>query len=679
MSETKSYKLIKVAVDFNVSKDTIAEFLSSKGYKIDAKNLNAKIGETEYSLLVKEFQGEKIAKQEAKHVAQITKEKKETIVLDESKKAARKKEDADDEIVIKDLSQSATSKALEQLREESKQRIAEDGSKKKTGKETPSQKEEVIKAKTDVKLDQPKVLSKIDLAAINTKTKPDKRSKKEVEEEEKVKKGKKNTEPVAEEVAPTVEAPVVSTEPKEDFLETKFTKLDGPKILGKVELPVEKKPSSDDFGYEKKKRKRIKKTGSLSQEEIKKVGTEQAQIARQKYKDRGTTHVQKRESKPALTDEEIQAQIKETLARLSQQGQKSKTAKYRREKREEIRERMAEEQEQIQADKSTLKVTEFVSANELAQMMSINVTQVIATCMQLGLFVSINQRLDAETISIVAEEFGYKVEFVSAEEQEVLDEETDKPEDLLPRPPVVTVMGHVDHGKTSLLDYVRKANVVAGEAGGITQHIGAYKVKLHDDKKITFLDTPGHEAFTAMRARGSKLADVAIIVVAADDSVMPQTKEAINHAQAANVPMVFAINKIDKPGAAPDKIREALAQMNILVEEWGGKFQCQEISAKQGVNIDLLLEKVLLEADMLQLNANPNKLASGAVIEATILLGRATSPNIRCAGISLNTGKLSPEAAQAEIEAAALRLGLPAADPLRGGPAFERLLDSCLG
>ncbi|HXB40625.1 MAG TPA: translation initiation factor IF-2, partial [Bacteroidia bacterium] len=639
MSETKSYRLIKVAVEFNISKDTLAEFLSSKGYKVDAKNPNAKIGEAEYGILMKEFQGEKIAKQEAKHVAQITKEKKETIVLDESKKGAKKKEDADDEIVIKDLTQSATSKALEQLREESKQRIADDAPKKKTAdKETPF-KEEVIKAKTDVKIDQPKVLSTIDLASLNTKTKPDKKNKKE-EEEEKPKKGKKKeTEPVNE-VKEVVEAEVKpeSTEPKEDFLETKFTKLDGPKILGKVELPVEKKPSSDDFGYEKKKRKRIKKTGSLSQEEIKKVGTEQAQIARQKFKDRGTTHTQKRESKPALTDEEIQAQIKETLARLSQQGQKSKTAKYRREKRSEIRERMAEEQEQIQADKSTLKVTEFVSANELAQMMSINVTQVIATCMQLGLFVSINQRLDAETIAIVAEEFGYKIEFVSAEEQEVSEEQQDKPEDLLPRPPVVTVMGHVDHGKTSLLDYIRKANVLAGEAGGITQHIGAYKVKLHDDKRITFLDTPGHEAFTAMRARGSKLADVAIIVIAADDSVMPQTKEAINHAQAANVPMVFAINKIDKPGAAPDKIREALAQMNILVEEWGGKFQCQEISAKQGKNVDTLLEKVLLEADMLQLAANPDRLASGAVIEATMEEGRGYVANILVQSGTLHVG-----------------------------------------
>lgn len=641
MSETKSYKLIKVAVDFNVSKDTIAEFLASKGYKIDAKNLNAKIGEAEYNLLVKEFQGEKIAKQEAKHVAQITKEKKETIVLDESKKAAKKKDEADDEIVIKDLSQSATSKALEKLREESKQRIAEE-TKKKTAKETPAPKEEVITAKSDVKIDQPRVLSKIDLSAINTKTKPDKKTRKEKEEEpaeEKAPKGKKTevAEPVQETPAPQVETPAAEG-PKEDFLETKFTKLDGPKILGKVELPVEKKPSSDDFGYEKKKRKRIKKGGSLSEEEIKKVGTEQAQLARQRFKDRGTSHTQKRESKPALTDEEIQAQIKETLARLSQQGQKSKTAKYRREKRSEIRERMAEEQEQIAAEKSVLKVTEFVSANELAQMMSVNVTQVIATCMQLGLFVSINQRLDAETISIVAEEFGYKVEFVSAEEQENLEEGNDNPEDLIPRPPVVTVMGHVDHGKTSLLDYIRKANVVAGEAGGITQHIGAYKVMLPNDRKITFLDTPGHEAFTAMRARGSKLADVAIIVVAADDSVMPQTKEAINHAQAAGVPMVFAINKIDKPGANPDKIREALAQMNILVEEWGGKFQAQEISAKQGKNIDLLLEKVLLETDLLDLKANPDKLAAGAVIEATMEEGRGYVANILVQSGTLHVG-----------------------------------------
>ncbi len=634
MSETKAYKLTKVAVEFNVSKDTLAEFLSQKGFKVDAKNLNAKIGEGEYTLLMKEFQGEKIAKQEAKHVGQITREKKESIVLDETKPHQKKKDDFEEDIVIKDM--SATSKAIQSITEETKQRIADDTAKKAKAAEKVKEVDETIKAKSDKNINV-KVVSKIDLASLNTKTKPDKKAKKEVEEEPK--KGKKKT--VAEDVAVeekkseevTSETAVESTEQKVDFLETKFTKLEGPKILGNIVLPVEKKPTtSHDYNAEKKKRKRINKGGSLSQEEIKKVGKEQAQIARQKFQTRTGTGTgagssinrgpAKREAKPALTDEEIQAQIKETLARLSQQGQKSKTAKYRRVKRDEVRERMAEEQEQIDLEKKVLKVTEFVSANELAQMMSVQVTQVIATCMQLGLFVSINQRLDAETIAIVAEEFGYKIEFVTVEEQEDLEEEVDNPEDLHHRPPVVTVMGHVDHGKTSLLDYIRKANVLAGEAGGITQHIGAYAVTLPNSKKITFLDTPGHEAFTAMRARGAKLTDVAIIVIAADDSVMPQTKEAINHAQAAGVPMIFAINKIDKPGANPDKIREALSVMNILVEEWGGKFQCQEISAKQGLNVDLLLEKVLLESEMLDLKANPSKLANGAVIEATLEEGR---------------------------------------------------------
>ena len=644
MSETKAYKLTKVAVEFNVSKDTLAEFLSSKGFKVDAKNLNAKIGEGEYNLLMKEFQGEKIAKQEAKHVGQITREKKESIVLDESKTHQKKKDEFEEDIVIKDM--SATSKAIQSITEETKQRIADETANKKAkdakeAAEKAKEAEDTVKGKTEKNINV-KVVSKIDLDSLNTKTKPDKKAKKEevVEEPKKTKKKEvvvekevveeKKVEEVVEEkkVAPE------STEPKEDFLETKFTKLEGPKILGNIVLPVEKKPtSSHDYNAEKKKRKRINKGGSLSQEEIKKVGKEQAQIARQKFQTRtGTTPgtgagsanrgPAKREAKPALTDEEIQAQIKETLARLSQQGQKSKTAKYRRTKRDEVRERMAEEQEQIDAEKKVLKVTEFVSANELAQMMSVQVTQVIATCMQLGLFVSINQRLDAETISIVAEEFGYKVDFVTVEEQEDLEEEKDNEADLVHRPPVVTVMGHVDHGKTSLLDYIRKANVLAGEAGGITQHIGAYAVSLPNGKKITFLDTPGHEAFTAMRARGAKLTDVAIIVIAADDSVMPQTKEAINHAQAAGVPMIFAINKIDKPGANPDKIREALSVMNILVEEWGGKYQCQEISAKQGLNVDLLLEKVLLESEMLDLKANPSKLATGAVIEATLEEGR---------------------------------------------------------
>jgi translation initiation factor IF-2 len=640
MSETKAYKLTKVAVEFNVSKDTLAEFLASKGYKVDAKNMNAKIGETEYNLLMKEFQGEKIAKQEAKHVAQITREKKESIVLDESKsQQPKKKEETDDEIVIKDM--SPITKTLQSITEKNKQRIAEET--KKAAQPEKKEEDETIKAKTEKNINV-KVVSKIDLDLLKTKAKPEKKAKKDEEEEKPKSKKTKVEEVVKPPVAETTTTSTTTTTPeppREDFLETKFEKLEGPKILGKVELPVEKTPSHE----EKKKRKRISKSGSMSEEEIRKVGKEQAQIARQKFQTRtgGGGHGaadrgKRRESKPALTDEEIQAQIKETLARLSQQGQKSKTAKYRREKREEIRERMAEEQEQLDAEKKVLKVTEFVSANELAQMMSVQVTQVIATCMQLGLFVSINQRLDAETISIVAEEFGYKIEFVSAEEQEVLEENQDSPEDMKARPPVVTVMGHVDHGKTSLLDYIRKANVVAGEAGGITQHIGAYKVNLPDGRAIAFLDTPGHEAFTAMRARGSKLADVAIIVVAADDSVMPQTKEAINHAQAAGVPMIFAINKIDKPGANPDKIREALSVMNILVEEWGGKYQCQEISAKQGKNIDLLLEKVLLETDMLELKANPDKLAAGAVIEATMEEGRGYVANILVQSGTLHVG-----------------------------------------
>lgn len=327
------------------------------------------------------------------------------------------------------------------------------------------------------------------------------------------------------------------------------------------------------------------------------------------------------EPKVELTEEQIQKQIKETLARLSERG-KGRQVKLRREKRAEYRERQQEVAAEIERDNRILKVTEFVSASQLSQMMEVPVTDIISACMSLGLFVSINQRLDAETISIIAEEFGFDVRFVTADIQEAIAEQEDRQEDRISRPPVVTVMGHVDHGKTSLLDYVRKANVIAGEAGGITQHIGAYGVQLEDGRYITFIDTPGHEAFTAMRARGAQITDVAIIVIAADDSVMPQTIEAINHARAANVPMVFAINKMDKPGANPEKIREALAQMNILVEDWGGKFQCQEISAKQGLNIDKLLEKVLLEAEMLELMANPKLRASGVVIEAQLDKGR---------------------------------------------------------
>ena len=341
-----------------------------------------------------------------------------------------------------------------------------------------------------------------------------------------------------------------------------------------------------------------------------------------------------------MNEEDVARQVKETLARLTSKNQNKKGAKYRREKRDAVQERLNEEMRSEQAESKTLKLTEFVTVSELATMMNVPVNKVIGTCMSIGIMVSINQRLDAETINLVAEEFGFKTEYVSAEVSEAVSEEEDDENDLVPRAPIVTVMGHVDHGKTSLLDHIRNTNVIAGEAGGITQHIGAYNVTLSDGREITFLDTPGHEAFTAMRARGAQVTDIAIIIIAADDSVMPTTKEAIAHAQAANVPMVFAINKIDKPGANPDKIREDLSQMNLLVEEWGGKYQCQEISAKKGLGVDELLEKVLLEAEMLDLKANPNRRATGSIIESSLDKGRGYVSTVLVSNGTLKVGDI---------------------------------------
>ena len=344
---------------------------------------------------------------------------------------------------------------------------------------------------------------------------------------------------------------------------------------------------------------------------------------------------------PEVSEEEVAKQVRETLARLTNKNNKmGKGAKYRREKRDAIRQGMEEQLENQAAESKVLKLTEFVTANELATMMNVPVTQVIATCMQIGIMVSINQRMDAETINLVAEEFGFTTEYVSAEVSEAVNEVEDAEEDLVPRAPIVTVMGHVDHGKTSLLDYIRKTNVIAGEAGGITQHIGAYNVTLPDGRHVTFLDTPGHEAFTAMRARGAQVTDIAIIIVAADDDIMPQTKEAIAHATAANVPIVFAINKIDKPGANPDKIKEGLANMNFLVEEWGGKYQSQDISAKKGIGVDELLEKVLLEAEMLDLKANPNRKATGSIIESSLDKGRGYVATVLLSNGTLHVGDI---------------------------------------
>jgi len=393
-------------------------------------------------------------------------------------------------------------------------------------------------------------------------------------------------------------------------------------------MEEKKKPTrlEEHQSRNKKKRKRVAKEGKerveLPEKKLEK-SKDKLEKSSDKLKKKVALVVKKKTPvKLEVKEEDVQKQIKETLARLTTKGQKTRGSKYRRDKRLAFSEKLAEQSARDEIDKSIIKVTEFVSVNELASMMDVPPTKVIATCMSLGLFVSINQRLDAETMAVVADEFGFKVEFISVEVQEAIVEEEDKASDLIPRPPIVTVMGHVDHGKTSLLDYIRKANVIAGEAGGITQHIGAYNVTLEDGRHITFLDTPGHEAFTAMRARGAQVTDIAIIIVAADDDVMPQTIEAINHATAAGVPIVFAINKVDKPSANPEKIKEQLANMNFLVEDWGGKYQSQDLSAKSGQGVAELLEKVLLEADMLELKANPNKRAVGSVIESTLDKGR---------------------------------------------------------
>ena len=461
-------------------------------------------------------------------------------------------------------------------------------------KEEPKKEVEKIVAKADL-ISRPSVLGKIDLSSNPSKPEPVKEEKKEEKTPEPI---TSNKDSANEEIASDSET--ITAEAKQ---------LSGPKVLGKIELPKvseKTKPTSDDDSdSSKRKRKRIKKVN------VEKAGKKVFKDQRKK-----TKSPQKTEATP----EEIQKEIKETLARLSNKG-KSKSSKLRREKRQAISDKMEIEELITEHEKSTLKLTEFVSVSELASMMSKSPNDVIGTLMSIGIFASINQRLDAETLTMVAEEFGFTVEFVSADVTASVVQDSQNPENMQDRPPIVTVMGHVDHGKTSLLDYIRSADVTSGEAGGITQHIGAYSVK-HNKKLITFLDTPGHEAFTAMRARGAQVTDVSIIIIAADDRVMPQTKEAINHSQAAGVPMVFALNKCDMPTANPDKIKEELSSMNILVEDWGGKYQCQEISAKDGTGIDELLEKVLLESELLELKADPDTDAKGTVIEASLDKGR---------------------------------------------------------
>ena len=645
----KSIRLGKAAGELNVGISTLTEFLASKGVKIDS-NPNTKLEGDHYQLLQNEFAADQTIKEQSK-MTSVKREKRETISIRDTRQTETPSftdEDEVDESAIEKIKNTAPEIAKPEVAKPVEEEV----------KPTPEAKEE--EKPKSVKIGdgdvQVQVVGRIDLDKLNTKTRPDKKK------YEKPKKPElKYKKPENKPQAPKVEAKKVEEKPKEvapkapevpkeiETIRAERKVLTGPTVLGKIELPVDKAKSNSgnrpgQGNDSRKKRKRIKKIDPAKANTPQAPGTTKSggTVRPANYKPgqggQGGQGNRGKFVKPEITERDIQKEIKDTLARLSNKGGKSKSSKNRKVKRDTVSQKRLDEQEEAELQLKVLKLTEFVTVSQLATMMDVQSTQVISACMSLGIFASINQRLDAETIQIVADEFGFETEFVSAEVQEAIVQEVDKEEDLIDRPPIITVMGHVDHGKTSLLDRIRNANVTEGEAGGITQHIGAYSLKLKDGRKMTFLDTPGHEAFTAMRARGAQVTDVAIIIVAADDDVMPQTKEAISHAQAAGVPMVFAINKIDKPGASADKIRDQLSQMNILVEDWGGKYQCQEISAKQNLNIDALLEKVLLEAEILDLKANPNKNATGTVIESSLDKGKGYVTNMLVEAGTLNIG-----------------------------------------
>ncbi|MFT4942985.1 MAG: translation initiation factor IF-2 [Flavobacteriales bacterium] len=646
MAEVKSIRLNKVLKEFNISLDRAVDFLKSKSVEIEARP-TAKISNTEYTLLSEEFAKDKEKKVESKEVGEEKRKEKEELFKDrEREREEEEKRRADQEAAAKAASEAI---ALE--------------------KATQAAEEKVIEAKATLK--GPKKVGKVDLDAkgnVKAKQKPTEKqdtpvAKEEVvaaseettaaiqvvQEETPVKKAaaKKAATALDKEAAKAVktkkeipakkdiEAEAPSTEDVETVA-TKYKKLNGPNFTGqKIDLtqfkkPEKKKPAAGASVEKKGRRRRITKeapkTGATGNVREKRGAPVRRVVQR--------ANVPKAEP----SEEDVQKQVRETLEKLKGKSSKGRGVKYRREKRDVHRQKTEDELAQQALDNRVLKVTEFVTVSEVATMMDTPVTGIISACMSLGMMVTMNQRLDAETISIVAEEFGYEVEFITADIEESIQVIQDAAEDLKGRAPIVTVMGHVDHGKTSLLDYIREENVIAGESGGITQHIGAYGVELKDGQKMAFLDTPGHEAFTAMRARGAQVTDIAIIVVAADDAIMPQTKEAISHAQAAGVPIVFAINKIDKPDANPEKIKEQLAQMNLLVEDWGGKIQSHDISAKTGEGVPELLEKVLLEAELLELKANPNKVASGTVVEAFLDKGRGYVSTILVQGGTLNIG-----------------------------------------
>ena len=714
--ETKGIRLKKAATELNVGISTLVEYLAKKGHQVET-NPNTRLTAEQYDIVAAAFQSERAVKEQADKIEitpsgnnmvieanteEKTEESEEVIIKNYNSSAIENKgtaqpvatavtpdEPTEPEPVETPQPEEPAPQPAEEPAPES-QKVEAEVSEEPAAEAQPSE----APAEEPAPVEEPqtlvstpvgdlRIIKKIDLDAINSKMRPDKKKKSKAEKEKSAaaKEDKKAAEPKAKKGAAAAEkekkaapeppakeektpqptpapapapapepepapapapapAPVAPTKPEPEFIETKYKKLEGPKLVGMVDLSQFEKPKPSPA--EKKKRKRIKnkgvKVGDNTTQPDPNAMTTPAAPAKGGNKERKadsdvksekaerSEKKKKKEKKPVkveIDDNEIEKQIRDTLARLSPMG-KSKTSKHNREKRQKVHQRLEEEQLTEMENQKTLQVTEFVTANELATMMNVPVTQIISTCMSVGIFVSINQRLDAETIRLIADEFGFEINFASADVIDELNkiEEEDRPEDLITRNPIITVMGHVDHGKTSLLDYIRKTNVIAGEAGGITQHIGAYEVTTAEGRKITFLDTPGHEAFTAMRARGAKVTDIAIIVIAADDKIMPQTVEAINHAQAAGVPIVFAINKIDKPGADPDRIKTELANMNLLVEEWGGKYQSQDISAKKGINVEELLEKVILQADIMELKGNPKKRAKGTVLESSLDKGR---------------------------------------------------------
>jgi len=686
--EIKEMRLNKVVKELNVGLPTIVDFLNKKGYKVET-NPNAKISQEMYDTLLVEFNIDSSIKKKSAEITLKINEHNTTISIDDINKKNNKIEEEEEEteiendiieqneLIIKDNSKKPVESQIKIVGKIDLKTANKPKTKK--SKETPIDELTIVKEKTHefeiekiIEEEEPeietkketeiyatkinnienniKIIGKLDLASINQKTKPDRKTKKEKQREKELKKIKKQEEisKIKENVfsKKRVQKNKLNEKKDEQLYRTNTTKLNDLKILGKIEindnsnqnLDKKRQPAGSSADYNpndkhKKKRKRI----LVKTDEIENKTTPSTLTKPSYFKGKG----KKRHIRNEIDNVEVDRSIKDTIATMATGKGKTTTSKYRREKREAVNKKLQNEINQQEKDKNILKITEFVSVNELATLMNVPANEVIATCMNLGLFVSINQRLDAESLSVIADEFGYKIEFITVEVQsDIIENETDKPEDLIPRPPIITVMGHVDHGKTKLLDYIRNTNVVAGEAGGITQHIGAYSVKHVSGRMITFLDTPGHEAFTAMRARGAQLTDVAIIVIAADDGVKPQTVEAINHAQAANVPMVFAINKIDKPGANPDKIREELSGMNLLVEEWGGKYQSQEIAAKPGTNVNLLLDKVILEADLLELKANPNRDAVGVVIESSLDKGRGYVSNLLVNNGTLHVGDI---------------------------------------